>query len=54
MAGVKIEEKLEQLLTPASRSISFKLTYGSTAKVQRNVVKDTLEKSVSAFQFSFT
>ena len=54
MAGRKIEEKLERLLTPASRSISFNLIFGSNAKKQKPVVLDTLTTFVSAFHVFFT
>ena len=51
MAGVRIEENLERLLTPTSRSISFKLTFGpiSSAKKQKPVVLKTLMTFVSVF-----
>jgi hypothetical protein len=49
MAGIKIEENLEQLLTPTTLSISFKLTMapGSVAKKQKPVVVKTLTTFVS-------
>ena len=49
MAGIRIEEKLEQLLTPTSRSISFQLTFGSNAKKQKAVVLKSLTTFVTTF-----
>jgi hypothetical protein len=57
MAGVKIEEKLEQLLTPTSRSISFKLTLVSAVNarnLQKPFVQKTLITFVSVFHIFFT
>ena len=53
MAGMRIEELLEELLTPSSRSISFKLISGTSqyAKKQKPVVRDTLVTFVSVFFF---
>ena len=50
-AVVKIEENLEQLLAPTSRSIFFKLTFGSTNSVKKlkPVVLETLTRFVSVF-----
>lgn len=51
-AGIKLEEKLEELLDPASRSISLKVRFASRtqdAKKQKPVITDILDTFVSVF-----
>ena len=54
MAEVKIEESVERLLSPASRSISFKLTSASKAMMMKkhsSVVVKILARFASVFHF---